>query len=313
MDGPIELTAFGSVLRAVGVLYWILALLGLAAALALPKQWWSKALAASCVLAGFGWMPVRFGLQAYEASKRLEVATALFEQRCKTAGEKVSRTVDNVDGVVWMKWRAETPNQNDQFALDDPFGRDCGGEGCIDNLLRVTRGADLDPRTAASYAKAYRFVESTDPSGHLYRYTGVIKLRPFWTPEALARQQAITGKGIQPYYYQFALEREPTERWQARYGITWDDVSTWEDREHWIAGGSLKVIDLQANEVIAERVGYMMDRGLGSTADFRSPWNYAPWNACPAFPKTAGGAPFMGYRTRDFVLKVLKPSQEGQT
>jgi hypothetical protein len=94
-----------------------------------------------------------------------------------------------------------------------------------------------------------------------------------------------------------------------RYGVTYDDLSTHEDREFWIAGSSLKVVDLKTNEVIAERIGYMVDRGQGDQSGFRSPWAYAPYTACPSFPLTSSGAPNQFWQTRDFVHKVLKPKQ----
>jgi len=71
----------------------------------------------------------------------------------------------------------------------------------------------------------------------------------------------------------------------------------------------LKVIDLQTNEVMAERIGYMMDRGQGNNSGGRSPWLLAERTACPEFPKTSGGHPFKGYQTRNFVENVLHIKQ----
>ena len=91
--------------------------------------------------------------------------------------------------------------------------------------------------------------------------------------------------------------------------VTYDDISTHEDRTFWIAGSSLKVIDLQTNEVIAERVGYMVDRGQGNQSGGRSPWSYAPYSACPSFVTAPSGAPNQLWQTRNFVHRILKPTQ----
>lgn len=80
---------------------------------------------------------------------------------------------------------------------------------------------------------------------------------------------------------------------------------THEDRENWIAGSSLKVIDLQTEEVIAERVGYVLDRGQGESRAGRSPWLLAASTACPAFPGPHAGQ--VGQTAR-FVEKVLIPA-----
>lgn len=49
-------------------------------------------------------------------------------------------------------------------------------------------------------------------------------------------------------------------------GSTFDDISTHAEREYGIAGSSLRVIDLETKEVLAERVGYMVDMAQGSRA-----------------------------------------------
>lgn len=86
---------------------------------------------------------------------------------------------------------------------------------------------------------------------------------------------------------------------QPRYGVTFDDISTKEERDHWIAGSSLRIIDTNTNEVIAERIGYMVDFAQGATPGGRQPWTFAKKNvgwSCPAFQE---------YGARRFVEKVL--------
>jgi hypothetical protein len=74
------------------------------------------------------------------------------------------------------------------------------------------------------------------------------------------------------------------------------------------------VIDLETNEVMAERIGYMMDRGQGNNSGGRSPWLFAVDNACPNFrPSDVAGISATVYRhgqTRKFVAKVVQPSLE---
>jgi hypothetical protein len=310
---PLDLTPFGSILTGIGLLYWLLAGAGLWWALRGPRPWHLRLLRALPVLLLFGFFPARTAWESYQWQQRSRAALAHFEMRCKSAGEKISRTVDNVEGVVWMKWRdkALPSDDADQFKLFDPYGRDCTEQGCIEQLLRLHAEPGRFQREVDLTKARYGFVESTDPTdGKLYRYTGTMKLpSPPWTPEAIERQQRQDGRAIGDDSYRFALERKPISKRTARYGVTWDDISTREDREHWIAGGSIKVIDLQTNEVIAERVGYMMDRGLGSTAGFRSPWGYALRNACPGFPTDGTHTTRSWPRTETliFVSKALQP------
>jgi hypothetical protein len=142
----------------------------------------------------------------------------------------------------------------------------------------------IDPPNVVTY----RFVEIADESGKgFYRYT---------TSMAKEVSERITrnGGGTVP------LTQMPTQTRAAKYGITWDDISTPADRENWIAGGSLKVIDLQTNEVIGEHIGYMFDRGLGNTSGGRSPWSSARSNACPP----------LNEKSFYFFDQVIKPIKE---
>jgi hypothetical protein len=311
---PLDLTPFGSVLTGLGILYWLLAVGALLYAARKPKTRRDKALAVAAVLVVFGYMPAKAIWNGYQAKGRLDKAMALFELRCKTAGEKITRRIEDVEGVVWMKWRSDETNRRDQFKLDDPYGGDCGGKDCIASLLRVTSGAEKNPEDASRHKTGYRFVESTDPkSGSRLRYSAAIKVTHVRTADQIEQyKKNSAGVDPGPNVYGFGLDEQPIGAYTARYGITWDDLSTREDREHWIAGSSLKVIDLQSNEVMAERIGYMVDRGQGSEAGGRQPWSFAQQDACPEFPQIGPTDPrrrrsHTGDQMRSFVTKALQP------
>jgi hypothetical protein len=293
---PLDMTPFGSIVNGIGWLYWLLALGLLVLAVCRPKTLFRKALWSMLVLAAFGVMPAIEIRDAYAAQARLRAAQAHFEMRCKSAGEKISRTVENVEGVVWMKWRdkIESGDDRDQFKLFDPYGRDCSEQGCIEQLLRVTQGQELDPEKKKPFYTGYQFVESTDPrTQKAYQYT----------------RRLYRASDRDPKYGKWVIESElvpqPSQKMTARYGITWDDIPTRGDREHWIAGGSIKVIDLQNNEVIAERLGFLIDKGQGDTGGFRSPWGWARSysEACP---------PLTSDQTTRFALKVLRPTKHAE-
>lgn len=244
-----------------------------------------------------------------QPSERQAKAQAMFAERCKTAGEKIHRAVENVEGIYLMKVRPNEMNYDDQFALTDPFGDDVGGDGYIMSFLRgfytppKERNVNTPPRLA------YLYVEALDPRDRQrYRYTGAVKA---------VRKKDVTAPNVQlelrqnPNYdlniYEFVLEKTPAPGGAPRYGVTYDDISTREEREYWIAGSSLKVVDLQTNEVIAERVGYMMDWAQGSSVGGRSPWLLAANHACPKFADRHG-ASAQTNQTEKFVEQVLKPA-----
>lgn len=242
-------------------------------------------------------------------AKPLDAAQALFKQRCTSAGERIDKTVKDVDGVFLLKLRSSTINYSNQFRLDDPYGSDYLGEGYIKSFLQAhhelpaiaarMKGYAFTPREQFGYA----FVEADNPSdGKRHRYTAIIE------QPGLADPQYIKD------YVRVVMTSHPSNDQPPRYGVTYEDISTTEDRQHWIAGSSLKVVDLQTNEVIAERIGYMMDPGQGrrGSGGGRSPWLIAAHTACPAFKGPNPNAP-QGGQTAIFVEKVLQPRAKPQS
>ena len=257
--------------------------------------------------------------QQEAAQARLSKAEAMFQERCKTAGEFIYRTADNVEGVFLLKLRPDKINFGDQYKMDGPYGRDLRNEGYIQTFARgfETRQAQFAPGSPNRYG--YLYVDAIDPKdGKRYRYTGRMKVVGQQDPMAHNIKLAMEKN---PNYdlniYDFGLDKAPAPDPAPRYGVTYDDISTREERDYWIAGSSLKIIDLKTNEVMAERIGYMMDRGQGSKAGGRSPWLFAADHACPGFQRNPNypiqpghGASAQQIQTEDFVEKILKPKME---
>lgn len=252
----------------------------------------------------FGVFGIAFTAMACAAAppQRSE-AERLFEAHCRHAGERIVRTIDDVEGVFLLKLRVAR-NFDDQFALDDPYGRDVPGKGYIESFLREKYESDALaarrwPALAAKVQPAaetgYAFVDAIDPKdGIRYRYTGHID------------QPGLSNPHYVKDFWRLVLHAVPATGPRPRYGVTFDDISTREDRLHWIAGSSLRVIDLDKNEVIAERIGYMMDPGQGDTSGGRSPWLVAAAVSCPGFHGPHAASAQTGQTDR-FVEKVLRP------
>jgi len=241
--------------------------------------------------------------------ERQRIAAEMFRERCKKAGVFIHRTVEDVEGVFLMKVRPQGVNFDEQYVLDDPYGSDVGGDGYIKGFLKsyYESWSKTNPSsTSSKYQHGYEYVDAIDlKDGIRYRYAGVVKIAG--KKDTSAHNVQINIKRNPNYdlnIYKYVLERAPSNAPRPRYGVTYDDISTREERDYWIAGSSLKVIDLQTNEVIAERIGYMVDWAQGSTAGNRSPWLFAADNACPEFAPRHGSVTQLGQTIR-FVNKSL--------
>jgi hypothetical protein len=278
---PIDLSPLASLARQLGPLYWtVVGLLSLALVLWIVRNRVLKFAVALLIVAFFA-VPLLVDSRERQVKTdlkqaRLKEAQAHFEMRCKNAGEKILQTAEGVETLAILNNRPRDFNLTDQFRLNDPYGHECGGDECISGYLINYRSV---PTGTGSYAPSntpvYRFVEATDDATkQLYRYERASDASP--------------------------LVRTPITSVSAQYGLKWEDISTPEDRRYWIAGGSLKVIDLKTGQVVAERVGYLMDPAQGDRAGARVPWGWAR-SYGPACP------PLRGHNI-DFVTKVLKPA-----
>lgn len=240
-----------------------------------------------------------------EMTERTKRAMAMYRELCKQSGVRIYRTVKDVDGIVLLRVRPQEQDTYSQYGLDDPYGYDLGGEGYIHSFLR-----GFNSRHGAPPSKGYAFVEVVSPEdGRRYRYEAK------WT--VVGRQDA-EADGIKaqlrqdPNYdlniYENTLFRSEIAESSARYGVTYSDLSTPEQKKVWIAGSSLQIIDLESNELIAERVGYMIDGGQGSKNSGRNPWLHAADNACPVFYEGVKGAIGQRRQTPRFVHGVLLPA-----
>jgi hypothetical protein len=238
-----------------------------------------------------------------DPKERLAKAQAMFAERCKKAGKFIYRTVDNVEGIVLLKLRSDKTNygenEEQQYRLDDPFGRDAGGESYIGSFLAGAVPKPSYPPPNWRPSRGYRYVDVPGfIAGQRFRYTGRID------------QPWLRDKRYGEWVREFVLDKTPAPDPAPRYGVTFDDLSTTEERDYWIAGSSLRVIDLQTNEVIAERIGYMMDPGQGNNSGGRSPWLIALNYACPAFEKDGAGHANTDVQSKKFVIQVLSPIEE---
>jgi hypothetical protein len=285
------------ILQFAGWLYIAVVLIAVGLALLIPKRPNRKAIAGLVVLAILISPLVISYQQAWTARAKFRseqaVAQALFQEHCKTAGEKIYKTVDNVEGIYLINTRKPLDTM-DQFDPNDPAGDGAAGEGYLQSFLMGHDPSNEYPFTLSYENRqgAFQYVEISDaPTGSVIRYTDA---RPTFN--------GLPGKG-----QILAGEHLPTR--EARFGVEWTDLSTPEDRKHWIAGSRIRILDLHTQEILAERVGFVVDLGLGDKRGGRQPWIFARDNACPEFPKLHGRYPEAWGLTRNFVERVLHPRE----
>lgn len=236
----------------------------------------------------------------------------IYQKRCLAAGITIKKRIQNIDGIAVLKIREESSSRMGQYTMSDPYGDDAHGEYYIQSFLKDgNRKNNFHAEDEKTVRDGFKFVEAIDPtSGNIYRYTDSYEFVSRKTPPNA------TPPNKKWTRWEYVLKKQPIDKFSAKYGVIFEDISTVQDRKYWIAGSSLKVIDLTTNEVIAERVGYMIDRGQGDSNQ-RDPWVFAATNACPDFrnrfpypiKQNLSPSGYQVYQTTDFVQSVITPSK----
>jgi hypothetical protein len=285
-------------------------LAGLAAALWFPKSKRAKIGWAALVL-GLASIPIFKLYSSHKREQEIQAlidaryipAKAMFEEKCKTAGEVVHRRVEGVEAVYLIKGRPlGSVYFHDIMSPGIAALGDSEGKEYIDFLLRyesATANINRDSQNVqfprwpefrgtlgfknsvdAKYP-GYQYVVARDEAdGQLYRYTLVVK-EPYKNVE---------------------VERQPHIGPLPRYAVDYEDWMDPEIRQKYrLAGTIIKIIDQKTQEVIATKTLFLMDRGFdprGYNGHLTSK------DRCPDDDNSR-------HPTRFFVDQVLKPTREG--
>lgn len=286
----LEISGVTAWLQLLGWGYACLTVAVLGVALYWPKAWWMKAVLGCAVLVVMVGYPAskmqeakqRVDDKAAIYQAKLAKARALFDERCKTAGEKIYKTVEGVEGIQLLKVREYVGSAEEQFVASAAAAHESTGDFYIRSFLLYERDDDKFSGRAlvtdlnTSKLPGYRFVDVVDVKDQKrYRYTLASDTR---------------------------VKREETTASAPRYGVTFDDINDPSEREYWVAGSTVKVIDLKTQETLGEFKRYVIEPGQGSRAGQRTPWLFA--EGCNM--KTSYGRD----STRLFTDQVLKPIKE---
>ena len=239
---------------------------------------WVKASCIGGVVVAFGYLPVSGYLEYREKRAYSKAAWERFNKYCaEKAGEREYKKVERVESVLLMRERESVSETqlSDQYWKGDPYGYAYKEKDVELSQLLITDTYGVNRLTPI---RGFAFVETKRVSD---------------SGEVSYVQHKLDQSGFGVFSQEFGDK-------QSRYGFTWEDISTDEDRRYWVAGSRLRVIDLQTNEIISERVGYMLESGFGSRQNGRIPWLMALKNACP---KVDVHPPRLN--TRRFLLKAL--------
>lgn len=231
--------------------------------------------------------------EAEDMKKRYTESKTMFDELCKSAGVKVTKKPEMVKGVL-LRVQVDPVGA----AVDDQFYPSAALHSARDPqtlasvLLRAERrdsGTNgergfLEVEVHKGSVAGFDWVEIEGAGGKNKRYV----LDPQERNLGI-REIALTGD-VPRYAIDVKFDVDPVRR------------------KNWIAGGTVEVIDLRANEVVSSFVRYVMDPGQGNRENGRSPWRIADSgvNVCPARPSAAWGSELRVFVSDVFLFSTIK-------
>ena len=271
-------------------------------------RWWIGGLATVLVVSSFS-LPIFKSIQKDKQkvvvkNEKYLAAKAVFDERCKDAGYKIYKTVEDVEGVTLLKvWPDRDLSKGD---LDDQMWEYAGlprmfsGQVYIEGFLYwriwdlrnseyknhgngALNQADLSKyknEDAGRYinVNSYQYVDVLENGEYQrYQYLNLFDLSP---------DNSLTNKQI----------NKPS-----RYTIDFENPVIPEDRKWWIATTKATIKDSQTNELLAEANWYTMHGGQG----IKKYSTTGIWDRAISCPGVTG----QYNPIQNFTLSVLKPKK----
>ena len=207
-----------------------------------------------------------------------EPAKARFDQLCQNAGEKIYRTADNVDGILLLKVRGD----------DEKYQS---------NRYNPRKDQMWEDAAVESESRRENYIKSFLPSRSnvFYSYVDVLQ-----KDQSVTRYMAWSKNGS------WIVDKQTNPHPRARYAVTYENDISWENRKHWIAGTTIKVIDTKTNTLMAEKTMYAFVPELGYSKFEQNP---NPWGRGMRCPDENS----YEQKTVIFVSKVLIPPARPQS
>ncbi|WP_269531360.1 hypothetical protein [Chitinimonas sp. BJYL2] len=246
---------------------------------------------------------------------RYEAGQQLFEEKCRTeAGIRIYRKVEKVEGILLQKIRTDRGDRSwtDPMWVGAANTHDSTDDGYINSFLGYEHSSDrvkpVSPESRGyitpdyqpgnpSNVRGYRYVEVED-GGQRWRYSGSMRAvgkKDIHAPNVVYALKQNPNMDLN--VYRWVLDKTPAAGPAPRYAVTFEDHVIPEHRKLWVASTTIKVLDLQAKETMAEFTRFVWSQG-----------GVSPWlrvRSCPRIPGSDSDNP-----TRKFVDQVLIPKQE---
>ena len=269
------------------------------------------------LLAAFAWAYIASSddrarqreMQAKAEARQKEYleSKAIFEERCKSAGEKIYQTVENVEGITLLT----VPKESPQGARNDPmwegavFSWGEAEEEYVKKFLyweikddddSIGQLQSVDPRPSARETQIRLWGHPTNMTGSQKAYRGYRYIDVKQKDKRFLRYRFPDDKDRKD---KDTLLIQAIER-PSRYALEYKPIVDPEDRKHWVAGLTVNIYDLQTHTLMATKTWYALNLIQGHGRAYQTD----EWSKVEACPNEKG----IEY-IRRFANRIIQPKQ----
>ena len=209
-----------------------------------------------------------------EFQARYNKAKAIFDERCKTAGEKIYHTAEGVEGITLLN----VPQKYTHALIEDPMweGAALPHSGGGDNYIRSFLNWEIYQKDE-KIKRALHPRPSMRPGSYDAVYPGYQYVDVRQNDNTYLRYRYPADEDREDYR---KMITEQLNEHPARYAVEFKPIIDPADRQYWVAGLTINVYDTKENILMASKTWYSMESGQGNSNQ-RVPWVSA--DICPEF------------------------------
>jgi hypothetical protein len=252
-----------------------------------------KATLTAMVLALFLYPTIQTVIEYRRFMAKYEPAKALFDEKCKTAGERIYKTAEGVEGILLPKILESTFEKSESETVKNQMWPQAAIENAFSGVSYVVHY--LGERHSGTYTKDPSTGKRVPKRPILpgYKYVDVVNAED----GKRYRLRAEEAELIEKEWRKGFMPETPTTEPAPRHAVHLEHNVDPTLRKHWIAGSLVRVVDTTTNETLGELEVWKFDRSVGHT-----PW--LNWST------SAATCPSISYDDiQYFVKKTLKAKQ----
>ena len=230
-----------------------------------------------------------------EFQARYNKAKAIFDERCKTAGEKIYHTAEGVEGITLLN----VPQKYTHALIEDPMweGAALPHSGGGDDYIRSFLNWEVYRKNETIKLVLHPNPGMMRPGSYDAVYPGYQYIDVGQNDNTYLRYRYPADEDREDYR---KIITEQVNEHPARYAVEFKPIIDPADRQYWVAGLTINVYDTKENILMASKTWYSMEPGQGNRNQ-RVPWTSA--DICPKFELDQRDLIVL------FVRQAVKPKQ----